>query len=298
MQSLTSKETKTVADATRGIDWASERRLEFIDYRLCWNRHITRKNICDFFGVSHDRASRDLTEYEKLAPGNFSYDLATKQYRATDSFQAIFASSSTQQHLDDLVRVVVQPERSTQNYFAGHSAVVVAPLPTRKMNPEVIELILGAIRNYHSLQLTYRCLDNPDGVELEVTPHAVIQDGNRWLARCWCSTRGEFESFDLSRIVRAAVVGPDLDRGGLDRAWERMVKVTIISNPELPAAQRRLIEDDYGMADGELHLECRRALLSSMLRQLNLLGGRRSLQDEQAPLAVRNWEQIQPLILS
>ncbi|MGM3216543.1 WYL domain-containing protein [Pseudomonas sp. PhalM4] len=271
--------------------------MEFIDYRLCWNRHITRKNICDFFGVSLDRASRDLTEYEKLAPANFSYDLTTKQYRATDSFQAIFANSSTQQHLDNLVRAVIQPERCTQSYFAGHSAVAVAPLPKRKVNSEVIGVVLGSIRSYQSLQITYRCLDNPDGVELEVTPHAVIQDGNRWLARCWCSTRGEFESFDLSRIVRAAVVGPDLDRGGLDRAWERMVKVIITPNPELTAAQRRLVEDDYGMVDRELQIECRRALLSSMLRQLNLLGGQCGLDDEPTLLAVKNWDQVRPLIV-
>lgn len=297
MQNLESNKCEAVRRKKSGINWAQNRRLEFIDYRLCWTRHLTREDVRNFFGVSVAQVSQDLTEYEMVAPGNFVYDSDSKRYRATDSFQPIYASSSMQQHLDDLLRAVIQPGACARDYAAGESPVAVAPLPARKLDADVAGLVLMSIRSLHSLQITYRCLDNPEGIKLEVTPHAIIQDGTRWLARCWCATRAEFDSYDLTRIVRAELLGPDLDRSGLDRAWERMVKVIITPNPELTSAERQLIEDDYGMVGGELQIECRRALLSSMLRQLNLLGAQCGSGSEVTSLSVKNWEVIQPLLL-
>ena len=297
MQNLESNKCEAVGRKKSGINWAQNRRLEFIDYRLCWTRHLTREDVRNFFGVSAAQVSQDLTEYEVIAPGNFVYDSESKRYRATDSFQPIYASSSTQQHLDDLLRAVVQPDVRARSYLAGQSPVEVAPLPTRKLDAEVVGLVLRSIRSYQSIKVTYRSLDNPEGDEIEVTPHSLTQGGTRWLVRCWCCTRGNFETYDLSRIVRAEHLRPDLDRSGLDKAWERMVSVVFIPHPELTAAQRRLIEDDYGMVDGEMQLKCRRALLSSMLRQLNLHGERCSPSSEFPTLLVKNWEQVQPLLL-
>ncbi|MEW9878005.1 WYL domain-containing protein [Pseudomonas putida] len=297
MHNLESSLCEAVGYKDPGINWAQERRLEFIDYRLRWNQRITRRDIREFFGVTAAQASRDLAEYEALAPENLACEPDGKLYRATDSFLPIYASSSMQQHLDDLLRAVIQPGAHARDYAAGESPIAVAPLPARKLDADVTGLVLMSIRSLHSLQITYRCLDNPEGIKLEVTPHAIIQDGTRWLARCWCGTRAEFDSYDLTRIVRAELLGPDLDRSGLDRAWERMVKVIITPNPELTSAQRQLIEDDYGMVGGELQLECRRALLTSMLRQLSLLGAQCGSGSEVTSLSVKNWEVIQPLLL-
>lgn len=298
MHNLESNTCESVGHKDPGTNWAQERRLEFIDYRLRWNQRITRRDISDFFGVPVPQASRDLAEYQALAPKNLELEPDGKLYRATDLFQPIYASSSVQQHLEDLLQAVVQPGQFARSYTVGHSPVAVAPLPARKLDADVVGLVLKSIRSLQSLKVTYRCQKNPEGVELEVTPHAITQDGARWMVRCWCGSKSGFESYDLSRIVRAQLLGPDQDRSGLDRAWERVVKVILTPNPMLPSAQQRLVEDDYGMVDGELQLECRRALLSPMLRQLNLVGEQCGSGGEAAALSVKNWEMIEPLLLA
>ena len=59
----------------RGI----EQRLEFVDFRLFWEGKINRADIIDRFKISIPQASKDLTLYESLAPGNLEYDASGKR---------------------------------------------------------------------------------------------------------------------------------------------------------------------------------------------------------------------------
>ena len=70
--------------------WGVEKRLEFIEFRLFWEGGINRADIIDQFGVSVPQASKDLTLYEKKAPGNLHYDKSAKRYRASDDFKPVF----------------------------------------------------------------------------------------------------------------------------------------------------------------------------------------------------------------
>ena len=93
-----------------GARWGQERRLEFIDYRLHWDGHLNRSDLTSFFGISVPQSSLDLAEYIKRAPGNLTYDTSTKVYRAPSSFQALFASSSLERYLEDLLRATEAPK--------------------------------------------------------------------------------------------------------------------------------------------------------------------------------------------
>lgn len=280
----------------QGARWGQERRLEFIDYRLNWDGQINRSNLTDFFGISVPQASLDLTEYTKMAPANMEYDTRARVYRATAAFKPAFASSSLERYLDDLLRVTIQPEIPYGSFLGWHSPVAAVPRLERRLDPDVVGQILRAIRELESVNVFYRSMSDPDGSERRLTPHALVHDGYRWHARSYCHKRKEFRDFLLSRIVRAENAGRDQERSHLDGAWNRMVDVVIISHPDLRPAQRRLIESDYAMENGEVHLKCRKALLYYLLFQLNLTRDQASRTPEAVQLALKNKDDIYALM--
>ena len=66
------------------MTWATERRLDFIDWRLAEHESVRREHIQQAFGVSQGQASGDLTAFRDLYPGAIRYDYAAKQYVAAD----------------------------------------------------------------------------------------------------------------------------------------------------------------------------------------------------------------------
>src|SRR6267378_2498623 len=82
--------------------WGQERRLEFIDFRLRWDRTVNRGELVEYFRISTQQASADLSMYSKLAPKNLEYDKNRKTYRATSNFKPAVARDDVQVFLNQL----------------------------------------------------------------------------------------------------------------------------------------------------------------------------------------------------
>ncbi|WP_236710366.1 helix-turn-helix transcriptional regulator [Pseudomonas sp. RIT-PI-q] len=270
--------------------------MEFIDYRLRWDGQINRSSLTDFFGISVPQASLDLTEYAQLAPGNLEYDMRARVYRATGSFHSVFEASSLERYLEDLLRVAVQPEVPYGSFLGWHSPVAGVPRLGRRLDANIVGEILRAIRECGSVEVTYQSMSDPEGGERKLTPHALVHDGYRWHVRAYCHKREDFRDFSLSRIRNAQNAGPDQERSSMDIAWNRTVEVVIIAHPDLRPAQRRLIESDYAMMNGEIHVACRQALLHYMLFQLNLTDAQAGQRPEALQLALKNRDEILSLL--
>ena len=65
---------------SRMSDWAIERRLDYIDYRLLTAGSLRRGDIMRTFGVSEPQASKDINEFLRLYSDAASYDKSAKQY--------------------------------------------------------------------------------------------------------------------------------------------------------------------------------------------------------------------------
>lgn len=280
----------------QGARWGQERRLEFIDYRLRWDGQINRSNLTDFFGISVPQASLDLSEYTQLAPDNLEYDMRARVYRATQLFQPIYATSSLERYLNDLLNIAVQSDVQYGNFLGWRSPVAAVPRLLRRLDTDVVSQILRAIRESEAVQVIYQSMNDPEGSERILTPHSLVHDGYRWHTRAWCHKRGEFRDFLLSRIVEAQNAGPDEERASFDTAWNTCIKVILTAHPGLRPAQRRLIETDYAMVDGEIHLDCRQALLHYLLFQLNLTESQSNQEPEALQLALKNKDEIYELL--
>lgn len=280
----------------QGARWGQERRLEFIDYRLRWDGYINRSNLTDFFGISVPQASLDLSEYTKLAKDNLEYDMRARVYRSTPCFSPVFATSSLECYLNDLLSVAVKSDMQYGNFLGWHPPVASVPQLLRRLDAEVVSKIIRAIRENEALQVLYQSMKTPYGSERKLTPHSLVNNGYRWHTRAWCHKNKEFRDFVLSRIIGAERPEPDEDRKEHDTAWNKWVNVILIAHPELSPAQRHLIESDYAMANGEVHLQCRHALLHYLLFQLNLTEAQSKQAPEALQLSLKNKEEIYALM--
>ncbi|MGM3216550.1 WYL domain-containing protein [Pseudomonas sp. PhalM4] len=270
--------------------------MEFIDYRLRWDGQINRSSLTDFFGISVPQASLDITEYSKLAESNLEYDTRARIYRATESFKAVFPSSAVERYLEDLLRVAVQPEIPYGSFLGWQSPVAAVPKLGRRLNADIVGEVLRAIRENGYVEVFYQSMNDPEGGERRLSPHALVHDGNRWHVRAYCHKRGAFRDFSLTRIKHCKYGGQDRDRTDEDYAWNTIVDVVLIPHPGLTPAQRKLIEADFLMEHGEMHVECRRALLMYLMFQLNLNDDQAGQKPQVIQLALKNRDEIKALV--
>src|SRR5277367_6372017 len=97
--------------------WAMRERLMFIEARLYWAGRVNRADLIAQFGIQMAQASKDLTLYQGLAPGNIIYDKRQKTYRASDRFAPLLLKSSADQMIAHLTLgdgwIGIDPEIAT-----------------------------------------------------------------------------------------------------------------------------------------------------------------------------------------
>ena len=78
--------------------------------------------------------------------------------------------------------------------------------------------------------------------------------------------------------------------------WNFVVSLHIIPNPNLSESQRKAIELDYGMENGEVVYKCRQALLFYTLRTLRLGPDDESADPENQQIVLKNKNEIYLLL--
>lgn len=286
---------KQRADIELPTRWGPEKRLEFIDFRLRWDGRLNRGDISDFFGISTPQASLDIARYLEMAPENALYDRSERSYIASRDFQPVFPSSQPQKYLNDLLMQAYGILGQGVSFSGWLPSVAVAPTPARTLQAETLIALVGAIRRCHALEMTYQSMTSPVPKKRLVSPRALGFDGHRWHVRVYCHQENGFRDFVIARILSLGneqqpptVPPPDLE-------WETTVTLVLAPNPGLPDAHQRVIELDYGMDNGELRFECKRALLLYVVRNLGL-DSPEGKNPKVQQIVLRNRSEIEPLL--
>jgi hypothetical protein len=74
------------------MTWASDRRLDFIAWRLHHGGSIRRLDLMTAFEISMPQASADFAAFERLYPGAMVYDKSEKRYMAQGNTRRAFAT--------------------------------------------------------------------------------------------------------------------------------------------------------------------------------------------------------------
>jgi len=163
------------------------------------------------------------------------------------------------------------------------------PAPGRAIDTRTLKAVLDAIREGHALRIHYQSMSKPEPQWRWITPHALGFDGFRWHARAYCHKDEVFKDFVFARILDIGESKPHAIDPESDRAWSESVTVMIAPHSGLSEGQRRAIELDYGMLDGQCAIEVPKAFLHYFLKRLGLDGdpARKRPQDQHIVLVNR-----------
>lgn len=254
------------------LKWGIEQRLEFIEFRLFWEGGINRSDITRFFGVSVPQASKDLSQYQEIAPENMRYDKSLKRYFASERFKPRFLQPDANRYLTQLnsiARGALSPAETWLMDVPDFSAV---PLPRRNIDPAILRRLVACIRGPRALEIRYQSLsaERPKPQWRWITPHAFGFDGMRWHARAFCHEQHQFRDFLLPRILEVRSEGPSGANPADDNVWTETIQVALKPHPALTEDQQKTVASDFGMKRGVVQVEVKLAMLYYFLRRLGL----------------------------
>ena len=279
----------------KGLSWGLDSRLQFIDFRLRWERRINRMDLTEHFGISIPQASLDIAKYTELAPSNLAYDRSSKTYTAAPDFQPLYQRSSAQRYLAELLATKMGVIEPAASFIGSAPEADWAPSPWRTINERTVEAVVRAIRQQEAIWVSYQSMTSLDESVRLLSPHALGNDGFRWHMRAYCHKRQRFSDFVLARILRIDGFEASQVDSSQDSHWQTVLTLVLAPHPDLPAAKKRVLELDYGMEGGQVKLPCRQAFLYYTLRRLGL-----HTKEAPDPLAqqitLKNRDEIQPYI--
>ena len=260
---------KTAAEKIR---WGTERRLEFIEFRLYWEGGVRRGDITEKFGVSTPQASADLGLYQQLAPNNLVYDSSEKRYVSTEHFQPLFLDLRADVYLAHLHDASGDRIRLLDSWMGDVPSAALMPVPSRRVKSDVLRALTKAIQETRAIEVSYQSMNNAnlDKAWRWLSPHSLVNDGARWHVRAFCHNRHAFRDFLLSRCDATRELGKAEGSIANDAAWNEMFEVQLRPNPKLNDAQKRGVIEDYEMVNGKLSISIRKALLFYFEKNLRL----------------------------
>ena len=256
------------------LRWGVERRQEYIEFRLFWEGSINRSDIMKTFNVSVPQASKDLSLYQELAPGNMEYDFKEKRYVTQSTFKMFHLESDPYVYLSRLRLICENPETSQESWIGTPPEAEVAITPWRDISVDTLHVMLKAIRENSSVNVFYQSMshERPNPLWRKITPHAFGYDGFRWHVRAYCHLQELFRDFLLPRILKIGDLEPSDKLRRRDDLWHEFFNVEIIANPLLTTNQQLIVGKDYGFIDGKGKISVRYAMLFYVLKRLGLLG--------------------------
>lgn len=282
----------------RHAQWGTRRRLEFIDFRLLWERRINRADLEEFFGISTPQASADLKAYRQLAPDNLAYDSSERAYVAQDGFQPVFVRHDASVYLQDLASLYSGTLPENLCFIGNAPTYDEVPIPYRHVNPTVLGEILNTLRKPCSLVIRYQSMSTEEAKWRAISPHAIASDGLRFHVRAYCHEKERFQDFVLSRILETGTIQPNHVDASQDVKWQEIVRVRLAPHPDLSKEQRESVEREYEMVSGARTIEVRRALLFYLLNRLRLDEFRELRSPKSQQIIALNPEELKPELSS
>jgi hypothetical protein len=252
------------------LKWEQRQRLTLLEATVFWSGEVSTNALTDSFGISRVQASKDLTLYQALCPGNIRYDKFLKRYVIEAAFKPAFMEGTVSEFLQVL---------KIQRGGAGGALVrLINDLPpveivesaVRQINRIILQTVNQAILAGKEIRVVYQSMSRMEPIELRLSPHALVFDGLRWHMRAFSRTHNEFRDFVLARVLSAEFVGlTDIDASD-DRVWQLFVTVKIGPHPGLSESQKAAIEFDYAMENGILEHKVRAAVVPYFLKAMRI----------------------------
>lgn len=265
-------------------------RLEFIDFRLFWEGRINRSDIMERFAISIPQASKDLSLYESIAPGNLTYDVSAKRYLASSNFTPRFIEPNAGAFLIQLRNIADHTLPIEETWLGLAPSAEVMPIPSRRVSVSVLRAVLKAIEKRTALRVLYQSMNEqrPGPMWRWIVPHALAHDSLRWHVRAFCEETKIFKDFLLSRCLEAGEERMSEINASQDKYWNEHFSVVLVPNPALSPEQQDVVAQDYCMEYGQIAVRVRKALLYYFNKRLRLDVAKEKDRTKETPVVVLN----------
>jgi hypothetical protein len=218
------------------------------------------------FGIQVAAATRDLSIYKELAPGNLVYNFNDKSYQREESFKPIFNFSAD--------RILTWLSHGFGDNEPNQSGYVIPCDVTQLIHQpdlETLSVITRAIHHKKIVAINYQ--DVTRGLtKREIIPFALADNGIRWHVRAFDRQDQEFTDIVLTRVTSATFAEGNILKNETkenDIQWNRIVELELVPHP-INVLSSEAIESDYGMNNGMMSVLVRAALAGYALRRWNI----------------------------
>jgi hypothetical protein len=289
------------ANINAALSWERVAQFHLIEVIVLWEGRLISNHLQSAFSIGRSKASDIISAYQLAAAGNINLCSQTRGYIPSEAFQPCFSSGEVHEYLD----LLHSGSLRTSHLYAlqsGHAPIDRLQPLTRAVNPDVVRVILQAVRENQRINVCYRSLSNPDGEERLIAPHTLVAADSRWHARAFCERDRMFKDFMLHRFVSV----PDVHGARLDMAapskdadWKRQIEMVLIPNPALSPGQQQLVADDYAMGSArKRQITVRAPLVHYMAIALRIGTAAQTRNNPKAhQLALANRDALSGLIL-
>lgn len=277
------------------VRWDLALRYRLIETVAWWEGRLTTGHLIQSFGISRQQASKDINTYiAEHAPRNLTYDKQLKGYIPSKHFKPRFIDDSASAYLHLLYQ---NNERAPhiEGLALAYAHTKVLEVPDRSIRPQILRPLLKACREGLRLETEYVSLANPEPEVRLIAPHTLVYTGMRWHVRAYCEKNGKYRDFVLSRLRgEPELLGKSENLIGDDHVWETAVNLVITPDQRLAAAQRAIIEADFGMLDGQLVIPSRQALVKYVLQRYQIDPKNLDPKPEAQQIVVKNLQELKP----
>jgi len=266
-----------------------------IETVVWWEGRLTTGHLIQSFGISRQQASKDINTYiTEHAPKNLTYDKKIKGYVPSKTFKPLFIDDSASAYLHLLYQ---NHERAPHidGLALAYAHTKVLDVPDRPIRPEILRPLLKACRDGLRLETEYVSLNSPQVDIRLIAPHTLVYTGMRWHVRAYCEKNREYRDFVLSRLRgEPGLLDVSENTQALDDDWNTEIPVIIAPDGRLSAAQKAIIETDFGMVDGQLVVPSRRALVKYVLQRYQIDARNLDPNPEAQQIVVTNLKDLRP----
>jgi predicted DNA-binding transcriptional regulator YafY len=269
------------------------KRFWLIELLAYWEGRVNTTSLIHHLGLSRQQSSADLSAYSAQAPTNLTYDVSQKAYLPTAEFQRHFISDDVAEYLSWMQHPSAAPAPISAP--SAKLSNLALRLPARKVSPELMRGLVAATRQRLRVEVEYASLNNPKSEARVIAPHTFVNTGLRWHLRAWCEKSRGFRDFVLSRF-RGVPTLLDKTQHPVehDTAWNTQITIILQPDPRLKPEQREVVENDYQMLGGQLHISAKACMVNYLLKEMQINTKMLDVAPEAQQLVLVNLEDIKP----
>ncbi len=269
-------------------------RFRLIEILVFWEGRISSTTLVKAFGIGRQQGTKNIHRYiDEVCDSNLLYDAHIKGYRPTENFQPILTKGTVDEYLYLLHSCQDLDSRFSYLDIQKANTEVIFPLH-RKVNAQFIRPIVQAARTQQRIEIDYMSITSGAIETRVISPHTLVYSGYRWHIRAHCEKHNDYRDFVLSRI-NDIPVPVTISENGMDedKAWNTQIELIIKPDPRLSPFQKKIIQQEYNMTNGQLNISTRAALANYHLHYLRISSSNNKEPSPEAQqLVLANHEQI------